>query len=77
MDGARSRSEEESMRDIVDDERRGDRGVHSQPGGLTAARRHLLRCHSSTMSRIAVVVAPRICRLGAVNGAVDFAVTGH
>ena len=51
------------MRDIVDDERRRDRGVHSQPFGLTAARRHLLRCHSSTMSRIAVIVAHRICRL--------------
>jgi len=65
------------MRDIVDDERRGDRGASLQPFGLTAARRHLRRCRSSAMSRIACVAAPRICRLGAVNGAFDFCVTGH
>ena len=60
------------MRDIVDDERRGDRAASSQPFGLTAARQHLLRCRSSTMSRIAFVAASRICCLGAVNGTSDF-----
>ena len=65
------------MRDIADDERRGDRVAGSQPFGLVAARRHLLRCRSSTMSRIVCVAAPRISRLGATNGAPDFAVTGH
>ncbi|HSP14057.1 MAG TPA: hypothetical protein VLV78_04830, partial [Thermoanaerobaculia bacterium] len=38
-----------------------------QPEGLRAARGHLLRCRSSTMSRIAFVAAPRIWPLGARN----------
>ena len=72
------------MRDIVAcpersrrDERRGDRGASLQPSGLTAAMQHLLRCRSSTMWGIACVAAPRICRLGAVNGTPDFSDTRH
>lgn len=64
------------MRDIVNDERRGDRGANSQPYGLAAARPQPLRCRSSAMS-IACGAAPRICRLGAAPGTPDFSVTGH
>jgi len=38
-----------------------------QPGGLRAATGRLLRCRSSTMSRIAFVAAPRIQPVGARN----------
>jgi hypothetical protein len=44
---------------------------------LQAARGHLLRRRSSTMSRIACVATACIWQRGACNAAIDFTITGH
>jgi len=55
------------MRHIGDDEQRRARPRPPCALRVPAARRHLRRCRSSTMSRIACVAAPCICRRGARN----------
>src|SRR5580765_1160756 len=73
---ARSRREEESMRHIGDDEQRRDRQQPPCALRAPAARRHLRRCRSSTMSPIACVAAPCIYRRGARNAAHALTRTG-
>ena len=66
----RPRCKERGGGDVVTSLTTSDAADRPQPGParrVAAANRHLLRCRSSTMSRIACVAAPRICRFGACN----------